>query len=176
MGFFLYLMTTSYILIALSIRPSVEVLKFEVLSVRLSRSWNPNRDLSIRLSVVHVRFRATTAVVDVASNPPLLQFATATVNTRVFFFFPPFFSGLPRVNTKVFFFPPFSGELPRVNTWGFFYSRPFLAGSLCMAEPASVYFKWCCPRLIPRVFFFHPFLAGYLGLIPGFYYYYFFRH
>jgi hypothetical protein len=32
---------------------------------------------------------------------------------------------------------------------------PFLAGSLCMAEPASVYFKWRCPELIPGFYYFY---------------------
>ncbi len=36
------------------------------------------------------------------------------------FFFPPFSSGLPRVNTRVFFSPPFSSGLPKVNTKVFF--------------------------------------------------------
>jgi hypothetical protein len=52
------------------------------------------------------------------------------VNTRGFFFSPPFSGGLPRVNTTVFlfFFPPFSGGLPRVNTkvlFCFFFSALF---------------------------------------------------
>jgi uncharacterized membrane protein len=45
---------------------------------------------------------------------------------------------------------------------GFFF-RPFLARSLCMAEPTSVYFKWRCPGLIPGFFFFFffpPFSGG----------------
>jgi hypothetical protein len=44
------------------------------LSVSLLRSWNSNHDPSVRLSIVHVRFRAATVVVNVASNPPPLQF------------------------------------------------------------------------------------------------------
>ncbi len=52
---------------------------------------------------------------------------------------------LPRVNTKVFFFfPPFSGGLPKVNTRVFFF-RPFSAGSLCMRRT--------CPGLISGFFF-----------------------
>jgi hypothetical protein len=101
--------------------------------------------------------------------------ALPRVNTRVFFKkkFPPFFGGLPMVNTKVFFsrpfpagypwlipgffcffFSPFSGGLPMVNTTVFlFFFRLFVTGLLCMAEPASVYFKWRCPGLIPGFFF-----------------------
>ncbi len=100
--------------------PSVEVLKFEVLSIGF-------QDLDRQTDMV--------------------------------FFFPPFSGGLPRVNTRVFFFPPFSGGLPRVNTRRVFFSRPFPAGSLCMAELVSVYFKWCCPGLILG-FFFPPFSGG----------------
>ncbi len=77
-----------------SVRPSIEVLKPRSrlvcpslcrglktqigtrLPVSLSRSWNPDWDSSVYLYVVHVRFRATTAVVDVASNPPPLQFVS----------------------------------------------------------------------------------------------------
>jgi hypothetical protein len=63
-------------------------------------------------------------------------------------------------------------------------------GSLCMAEPTSIYFKWRYLGLIPGFFFFsRPFLVGSLcmaeptfvyfkwrcpRLIPGFYYYYYF--
>ncbi len=39
----------------------------------------------------------------------------------------------------------------------------FLAGSLCMAEPASIYFKWRCLGLIPGfyfIFIFSPFFGG----------------
>jgi hypothetical protein len=47
-----------------------------------------------------------------------------------------------------------------VNTTVFlFFFRPFPAGLLCMAESASVYFKWHCPRLITG-FFFPPFSDG----------------
>ncbi len=67
---------------------------------------------------------------------------------------------LPRVNTKVFlflfFFPPFFGGLPKVDTRVFlflFFFHPFPAGSLCMAKPAFVYFKWRCAGLIPGFFF-----------------------
>ncbi len=124
--------------------------------------------------------------------------------------------GLPMVNTKVFLFAfffsrPFPAGCPGLIPWFFcfffrsfpagcpglisgffcFFFRLFPAGSLCMAEPASVYFKWRCPGLIPGFFcfFFRPFLAGSLcmvelasvyfkwccpGLIPGFYLFLFF--
>ncbi len=56
------------------------------------------------------------------------------------FFFLPFFGGLPRVNTRVFlfFFPPFFGGLPRVNT-GVFFFYPFLASSLCRQVCSSIH-------------------------------------
>ncbi len=80
-------------------RQSVEVLKFEVLSVGF-------QDLDRQTDIFFFFL-------------PPFSGELPKVNTRVFFF-PPFSGGLPWVNTRVFylfnlfniFFPPFSGGLP----------------------------------------------------------------
>ncbi len=129
----------------MSVCLSVEV---SILGFRTLTDRRTNRQ---DLSVVHVRFRAATVVVDVASNLPSLQFVPEIsklsrmlhhvlcfINygfafygrTGLCIFYGRtglciFQMALPRVNTKVFFSPPFSNGLPRVNTRVFFFHALF---------------------------------------------------
>ncbi len=76
------------------------------------------------------------------------------------FFSRPFLTGCPGLIPGFFYFffllPFLAGCLGLIlgSFCFFFVFRPFPAGSLCMAELASVYFKWHCPGLIPGSFFF----------------------
>ncbi len=131
----------SYILIALSVCASVHLSRSRFWVSRSRRT--DGQDLSVYFKWRCPRLILGSFFLLFFSRPFPAGCLGLIPGFFILFFFPPFSSGLPKVNTRVFFFRPFQAGCPRLIPGFFcFFFRPFPAGSLCMAEPASIYFKW----------------------------------